>query len=165
MLSSNGCNLKSISFFLTFMLIEFCRITSSYETHSAQSFRLDSIDTEEKIRNFFFKYTNSQSLMSSTQMNVLLEDFVQMFEHDEEKSGNNLNKNEDHKCLHEKLDFYRQTSNENVYLNETTFNKLTALILADISECLAKNETKKKHTLNENTRIIINTKSGYFYEI
>ena len=178
---SYGFN-KSI---MIIFLVVFPQITYSYETHFAKSSLLDSIDTDKKIANFFFKYANNHDSMSSTQVNTLLDDLLKMLEHnhyeiksdhvhDEHEHGHeheheqnfshksNDASNKEYMCLREKLEFYRQNSYENNYLNETNFSKLIALIFADMSECLSKNETKKDVSSIEKRKIIFNTKNWIF---
>jgi hypothetical protein len=75
-------NLKSLFFIFTLSLIV---ISGAHEAnhgkHSAQSFSIDSIESQEKIRSFFKNYTNNQSLMNSTQVNTFLENFIKILEH------------------------------------------------------------------------------------
>jgi hypothetical protein len=179
-------NLKPLFFISALLLIGIARAhESNHETHSAQSFLIDSIESQERIRSFFNNYTNNQSLMNSTQVNTFLENFINILEHhdhehhqekEQEQVHHNENKRDatlsnDHnhkhtptshtKCLREKLNSYKQDSNNNIYLNETNFSKLTALIVNDISFCLSINETNEVNSIFKPTNIIIKTKSEY----
>ena len=181
---SYGC-IKSIMVMSIIFLVIFPHITYSHETHFAKSSLLDSIDTDIKIANFFFKYANNHDSMSSTQVNTLLDDLLKMLEHNhhetksdhghdehehehghghehEQNHKSNDASNKEYRCLREKLEFYRQNSYENNYLNQTNFSKLIALIFADMSECLSKNETKKDDSSIEKRKIIFKTKNWIF---
>ena len=92
---SYGFN-KSI---MIIFLVVFPQITYSYETHFAKSSLLDSIDTDKKIANFFFKYANNHDSMSSTQVNTLLDDLLKMLE--DYPMDDNIEYNINMKALHD----------------------------------------------------------------
>ena len=111
--------------------------------------------TENQAKQFFLKYSNNNNMMSSLQLNTFIDNFISLLKKDLGHSTMIDNQ----RCLHEKLNSYKQDSDATVYLNQTSFSYVTSLILAEIDECFSKNETNTISSVNKITKIIVNTKS------
>lgn len=110
---------------------------------------------QNKIKNFFFKYTNNENLMSSTQINEFVDSLIKTLDtHDEDEDHKKGRHDHDHDhdkhkhenshstCLNQ-INRYKVKDDSKLFLN----SYLAGLIQADVSECYGDNNSTQPNVI------------------